>query len=607
MTSATQIAESASYQAFVNCYLNEFDSGHWTSVSAWQQKHQMQGLCHGDWLVELDVQSQNATVAIDVGFYSLTRHHQLGQAWIKRAGSNWSPLPQRNLLWMLAHEIYHRHEQQSGHNQSDQEIELLARMVSSVQLMSDYIDDRQHDPLLESDRFIDTEQSILYGHWSHPTPKSRQGMHDWQQSLYTPELKGRFQLHWYAVKQPLVEHDSVSHQSAVAIIDEILGETRAGFTLADDEIPVPLHPLQAARMPHDPLLQQMIAGKQIRPLGEAGPLFSATSSVRTLYLPRHNWMLKVSIPVKITNSQRLNQKHELRAGVLAARLLDKTGFCARYPGFNIINDPAYLTVNLPGREDSGFETAIRVNHFIDGQDKGIYCMAALLQAPLPARVSTLRKLIEGLALSEGRGIQAVSHDWFNLYWQNAVEPLIRLFDMHGIALEAHLQNSVLDVSCGYPRRYFYRDNQGFYLAQSYRRQILELEPSATESGELFYDEAMIHDRFGYYLILNQLAGVIHRFGVDGLIAETTLLDIARRRLRLLQQELEGAGARLIHRLLNQPQLPCKSNLLTRVQDVDELTAELEQAVYTTVQNPFLAFYPDSKEDNDANRRRFATI
>ena len=607
MTSATQIAESASYQAFVNCYLNEFDNGRWLTARDWQDQHQMQGLCHGEWLVELNVHSQKATVAVDVSFYSLTSHHQLGQAWIKRQNATWSPLPQRHLLWMLAHEIYHRQEQQSGENQSAQEIELMARMVSSLQLMSAYIAERQNDPMLESDRFIDAEQSILYGHWSHPTPKSRQGMHEWQQSLYTPEMKGRFQLHWYAVNHMLIEHDSATKQSAVAMIDDILGKAKAAFKLADDERVVPLHPLQAAKMAHDPLVQQMLESGQIRDLGKAGPLFSATSSVRTLYLPRHQWMLKVSIPVKITNSQRLNQKHELKAGVLAARLLQSTGYCERYAGFHIITDPAYLTVNLPGREDSGFETAIRVNLFPEAEDTGIYCMAALLQDPLPARVSTLRKLIEGLALSEGRSIQAVSRDWFNLYWHNAVEPLIRLFDEHGIALEAHLQNSVLDVSCGYPRRYFYRDNQGFYLAQSYRQHLLDLAPTVSDAEELFYDEAMIHDRFGYYLVLNQLAGVIHRFGADGLISETTLLAIARQRLSKLQQALNGAGARLIHRLLNQPKLPCKSNLLTRVHDVDELTAELEQAVYTTVQNPFLATYPDSKEDHDADRRRFATL
>ncbi len=607
MNSATQIAESASYQAFVNCYLNEFENGNWQATSIWQQDNKMPGLCHGKWIVELDLQSQAATVAIDVSFYSLTGHHQLGQAWIQRSHASWSPILQRNLLWMLAHEIFHRNEKHNGEIQSQQEIELLARILSSLQLMSQYIAGRHSDPLLDNDRFIDIEQSMLFGHWSHPTPKSRQGMHDWQQSLYTPELKGRFQLVWYGVDQTLVEHDAVTHESALDIIKNILGDYLHSLRLTESETAVPLHPLQAAKLSQDPALKQAITAGQIRLLGQAGPVFHATSSVRTLYHPRLDWMLKLSIPVKITNSQRLNQKHELKAGVLAARLIAKSQFCERHPGFHIITDPAYVTVNLPGCENSGFETAIRINPFPVGQDRGLFCMAALVQDPLPGKVSSLRILIEGLALSEGRSIKAVSHDWFSLYWQNAIEPLIRLYDLHGIALEAHLQNSVLDVSSGYPRRYFYRDNQGFYLAKSYRTHILNLEVGAADTEELFYDEAMIHDRFGYYLILNQLAGVIHRFGVDGLIAESHLLDMARARLRRLQPALEAAGGRLIHRLLNQAQLPCKSNLLTRVHDVDELTAELEQAVYTTVPNPLLSNYPVHEEENDANCRHFATL
>lgn len=607
MTSAIQIAEWASYQAFVNCYLNEFDNGEWYRSSVWQQNHSMQGLCHGPWLVELRLNAQSAVIAIDVTFFSLTGHHHLRQAWIQYPGQPWSPLPLLGLLHLLAHEIYHRFEQQTGQDLRQQEIELLARLISSVQLMSSYIAARDGDPLLHSDRFIDIEQSLLFGHWSHPTPKSRQGMHDWQQSMYTPELKGQFQLDWFAAHRDLVIQDSALPESAEAILQAMFRQEETLPTLSDNEVLVPLHPLQAAKLLSENDIQQAIAEGQLRHLGQLGPRFRPTSSVRTLYQPSFHWMLKLSIPVKITNSQRINQTHELRAGVLAARLLEKTAFCKQHPGFNIINDPAFLTLNLPGREDSGFETAIRVNPFPTGEDQGIYCMAALLQDPLPPTMSTLRQLIEGLALSEGRSIKAVSGDWFNLYWNNALAPLIELFDLHGIALEAHLQNSVLDVSSGYPRQYFYRDNQGYYLADSYRQHILSLQPEASQSEELFYDEAMIHDRFGYYLILNQLAGVIHRFGVDGLIGEAELLDIARQRLREQQQNLDGAGARLIHRLLNSDRLPCKSNLLTRVHDVDELTADMEQAVYTSVKNPFFALYPDQKEAARASRSEPATL
>ncbi|MCL5974451.1 MAG: short-chain oxidoreductase, partial [Gammaproteobacteria bacterium] len=80
--------------------------------------------------------------------------------------------------------------------------------------------------------------------------------------------------------------------------------------------------------------------------------------------------------------------------------------------------------------------------------------------------------------------------------------------------------------------------------------------------------------------------IIHRFGADGLLTEACLVELSRQKLLLLQQQFHKAGYRLIERLLTTTMLPCKANLLTRVHDVDELTAEKEQAVYISIKNPF---------------------
>ena len=58
-------------------------------------------------------------------------------------------------------------------------------------------------------------------------------------------------------------------------------------------------------------------------------------------------------------------------------------------------------------------------------------------------------------------------------------------------------------------------------------------------------------------------------------------------LRLLEKELTGQGKALIRNILKQKMLAFKANLLTRFHDVDELEAELEQAVYTKIPNPFV--------------------
>src|SRR5690606_40932657 len=65
-------------------------------------------------------------------------------------------------------------------------------------------------------------------------------------------------------------------------------------------------------------------------------------------------------------------------------------------------------------------------------------------------------------------------------------------------------NSLLDVSAGYPRRYTFRDNQGYYLSRAHRARLLELEPRLECCPELFYDDELIHRRFSYYLLSNQL-------------------------------------------------------------------------------------------------------
>src|SRR5690606_31205165 len=219
-----------------------------------------------------------------------------------------------------------------------------------------------------------------------------------------------------------------------------------------------------------------------------------------------------------------------RAGVVMARLLRQSAFSRRYPKFQILEDPASLSVSLPGVQQTGFEAIIRANPFVPGRDRGIHSIAALVQEPLPGQASRLQTLIDMLASQEGRTPEQVSRDWFNRYWDCAIEPLIRLLDEHGIALEAHQHNSLLDVAQGYPRRYFYRDNQGFYLSNSYRDHIEALEPDVGATPELFYADELIQERFGYYLIVNQLFSVINRFGLDGVLKEEALLSITLKRL-----------------------------------------------------------------------------
>jgi siderophore synthetase component len=495
--SQLRLAEQASFEAFVNCYVQELGAGYWHTVAAWRDERDATWSGRGDFVVELVLPRQARRLAIDVTYRSAVGRHRFGGVRTE-LGGGWHDSERLHAVQALVQELYAERAPVDATARAH-ELELLLRYVQSNQLMTRYLEERAHDHELGSERFIDSEQSMLYGHWRHPTPKSRQGMTEWQHDSFAPELRGRFQLHYFAVARALVRQQSALAESTEQLLSRmLLGDATAQRALraAHDrgEVLVPVHPLQVDWLLHQRHVRSWLADGLLRDVGRLGHLFTATSSVRTVYSEHAEWMVKLSIPVKITNSLRFNRRAELPAGVCMAKVFEALGERA---GLRCIADPAYLALEGPGDRESGFELLLRENPFRRGSDRGVYCVAALVQESLPHRASRLRTLLEGLALTEGRDVEAVSLDWLARYSSCAIEPLIRLYDEHGIALEAHQQNSLVDVTAGYPRAFFFRDNQGYYLSNQRRAQLVGLVPELLQRPELFFDDALIRRRFCY--------------------------------------------------------------------------------------------------------------
>ncbi len=579
-TSSRYIAEQATLRAFLNCYLREVEPG----IDCSHTVGPGSGQPAGTDAIELPLTSHQAVLRAELDYRSLTGCHAFGRLWLCRSQEEgWRPVEPFAAVLMLVHEIYRAFCQGNVEQLRGRELELLHRLTDSYRLMAAYVEARrQHQDM---NTFIAAEQAVLFGHWLHPTPKSRQGMTDWQQKAYAPELGGRFALHYFAADASLVRHGSSRTTEAPAMVMSLLGDDARRLARTDGKLLLPMHPLQAQALLLDPAVNALLTDGRLCYLGPAGPAFTATSSVRTLYHPDLPWMIKFSIPVRITNSLRRNRRHELEAGGMMDSLLSRTGFGRRYPAFRMIHDPAYITLDLPGRDESGFEVILRDNPFTGGGERGVCTIAALTADPLPGEASHLALLLRGIAHRDEEGPGRVCRRWFERYLDCALEPLVRLYDEQGIALEAHQQNSLLDVSAGYPTGYYYRDNQGYYLSERYRDHLDRLAPEAAQIASLYYPDDEIRDRFAYYLIVNQVCAIISRMGQDRLVDESDLLAMLHRRLEHLAGQLEGAGRDFARSLLNRPTIPAKGNLLTRLYDVDELEADNEQAIYTELANP----------------------
>ncbi|GLF94974.1 IucA/IucC family protein [Streptomyces yaizuensis] len=467
--------------------------------------------------------------------------------------------------------------------------DLVERTAESVRRVATFIGDRRGNPGPPPgvDGFLDAEQALLLGHLNHPAPKSRDGISDHEAAAFSPELRGSFRLHWFAADPSVVSHGAVAGAPSLAGQDTVaLLAGLAEHRTDDGRILVPAHPWQARDLLHRPRIAALVASGALEPLGELGPKWWPTSSVRTVYRPDAGVMLKLSLGLRLTNSRRESTRTELLRGLEINRLLDagyaRTTFDA-HPGFAITRDPAWLAVDEPGRaggpEVTGLDVAVRE---VPRDIADLRTLVGLV-APRPGLGrSALGELVAGL----GAG---AAEQWTADYTDKVLVPMLHLYAATGIGLEAHQQNTLVRLDArGRVTGGTFRDNQGYYLAASHLPGLLARlgEDSSTLA---VVDDAIVDDRLSYYLLRNQVLSVVGCLAVDGLADERDLLAVLADRLRAALPALAQAGPggdRLARRWLDAGTLPCKGNLLTRLHGIDEVLAPLDaQSVYLDAPNP----------------------
>ncbi|PFR19837.1 IucA/IucC family siderophore biosynthesis protein [Bacillus cereus] len=593
MQHAKQIAEHATMQSFLNCYLRETGSGEWIT----KDENVSRIFCNTTDTSTVStylccrLSAQNITLYTEVIYKSPTARHLFGKHFYYQVGTDLHVVKADyvTVITLLIKEM------SINYGEGTNPDELLLRVIQSCQNIKEFVEGREKDVAKLygiHTTFIEAEQSLLFGHLTHPTPKSRQGILNWKSSMYSPELQGECQLHYFRAHKDLVKEKSVLMEQATEIIKRELRKDPSVSTEfieryceEDDYSLIPIHPLQAEWLLHQFHVKSWIENGVLEYLGPVGKSYMATSSLRTMYHPESNYMFKFSFPVKVTNSMRINKLKELESGIEGKEILNtKIGEVRnKFPGFDFICDPAYITLELEGQE-SGFEVIIRENDFYNESANNATLIAALVQDALPGEKTRLANIIHHLAEEEGRSCEEVSLDWFRKYMNISLKPMVWMYLKYGVALEAHQQNSVIQLKGGYPEKFYFRDNQGFYFCNS-MKHILDAElPGIGEKSGNLYDDSIADERFRYYLIFNHMFGLINGFGTSRLIDEKILLSELRSVLEsFLPYDREPST--FLEELLKNKELPCKANLLTRFFDVDELTSPLEQAIYVQVNNP----------------------
>ncbi|KAA9030679.1 IucA/IucC family protein [Niallia endozanthoxylica] len=584
------IANHLTIQNLINCYVKETGEGEWKDINEVPIRLEDKRIKQ---MLVLPFERQSITLYIPVRYQSITERHLFSPIMYYQVKND--EVKQLDYITLIAF-MQKEFSLQSGDPvQAD---ELMLRTILSYQNMKRIISDRSNslqECYQKEKTFLQSEQSLLIGHQVHPTPKSRQGIDEDEEAIFAPERKGAFQLHYFRAAKTIVEEGSVLPQNATMLIKEELKKDpfvsqsfKENYCQEDGFSLIPVHPLQARKLLGKEEVCHQIQSEKLSYLGPQGRRFYPTSSVRTVYHPEANFMYKFSIPVKITNSLRVNKRKELERGVEVSRLLQSElhdRLSVLHPGFRIIQDPAYMTLNL-GVEETGFETVIRENPFQEGNDSQTTLLAALCQDHITGEGSHLTNIISAIASQEGISLEKASERWFARYLKISLQPLYWLYSSYGIALEAHQQNSIIRLDeKGYPDIFYYRDNQGYYFMESKASDLKQLVPTLNEKSDTICADSVAEERFRYYFFFNHLFGLINAFGANRLIGEQHLLFMLKEELKDLKKHA-GDHTNLLDSLLYEEKLPCKANLLTRVHDMDELVGSLAtQSVYVHVTNP----------------------
>lgn len=561
-------AEDVTLQSLLNGFLREIDAGVITRID-------------GKAGVEISLHHCKGHLRVVIDYLSQTGPHAFGARYVRFEGMpDWQPASLVQTISLVAQECFARHPVTDPHKLPEF---MRAVFDSNAQISKLMRTQQSHDRV---STFLAAERSLAFGHWLHPTPKSRDGMTDWHLNTYAPEFGGSFQLVFFAAHHSIVRAKSADVDTQTMLRD--LPGMPTDIDLRPDECLIPAHPLQADALMLRQDIQALMRAGMLRRLGRMGGTFAATSSVRTVYAADCPWMLKFSIPVRLTNSLRATKRNELDVGVTMARLMEKLSFNRNSAVFQIINDPAYLTIDIPGQRESGFELILRDNPFPAGKDRNVFNLAALTADPMPGDVSLLAQAVTETAQTHGVAVGRMARTWFDAYLSCCFDPLLNLYDTQGIALEAHQQNALVRLDGGLPVAGYFRDNQGYLVARQALPRLARLVPEISDLAVLAYDTAHINSRLAYYLVVNQIFAVIRRLGRDGLTTEQVLLAQMVRHLQGRHAGLDGPGAGFIAHLLTAPSLQTKANLLTRVQDIDELEEAEQEGLFVDMPNPIAA-------------------
>lgn len=448
-----------------------------------------------------------------------------------------------------------------------------------------------HSLYNQSIDFNKAEQGLFIGHTFHPTPKSRSEFSDADYDVYSPEMAGHFPLEWVLLSediyfQKLSKNFRQDFWIEEAFLTDFNDQSAARAKLKEGYTPFPLHPWQKQFIFKSPVIQNYIKEAKIISLGASDKEWFPTSSLRTLYNPESDYMLKFSMDLRLTNSIRRLLVHELDRGLQVHDVFTtKMGesFIKDHPQFEVIYEPAYAGIrDLDGNP---LQETLIVGRFNPFKEKSESIVLATLTQDHPMLKENLaQNYIQKFATSKRIDFKTASLLWFKEFLQVCIRPLIKAQADYGILLGSHQQNMVVEMKDHLPYKSYFRDCNGTgYSTLGHELFSNEVSSLVVENGNIL-DFDIASYLFGYYVVINSTFNMISSIAHAGNISEQELISEFRAELVQIKKE-NPKDSSFLDYLLERKTLLHKGNFLCCFKNINENTEKNPLSIYTEIPNP----------------------
>ena len=388
---------------------------------------------------------------------------------------------------------------------------------------------------LKKDNDIDdvlySESLIFEGHPTHPLTKTKLPLSMEEVRTYSPEFEKIINLKVMLIHNEYVNVTTILDHSQFILnevipeyIDELHTFMNDRERLLKDYKVILVHPWQyehTIRNKYKEWLQDYILISTPFQVPS-----KATSSFRTMSLINHPYHVKLPVNVQATSAVRTVSPETTIDGPKLSQALHRE--LNQYTQLDVVLEPYGLFAKTDSDDARQLACIIREKPFIKN-DGILLVTGALVNKNVVDNEITVDSYLKWINDDIN---QHTIHQFMRNYTRQLVTPLLALIQDYGIALEAHMQNTLVHLGPKYQIQFIVRDLGGSRIdikTLSQRLKHIEVENKSLLADSI--EEVIM--KFQHAVVQNQLAELIFHFKKYEFIKEEELFNI-------IQEEIEVA-------------------------------------------------------------------